>query len=266
MSLSQASWLQHPHVKRTGFVLLFYLFGPMIVHARHIWRQAAGPKWRAKNRWKHIFGSALLSLLWYVPVVVLHAPLFSFWASIFEITARFLHVPIIAWFGGTAFFLPFPNSLLLRWLLASPLAGLAACGLETFWPRTTWESKRVLSPDEQLFLAQQMTEEQQKIAALPSSRSVATKRTPITKKRKPHTQTGRTPAVPPANSLWGRIDWNTVSDTHPLQREALAAKRETQEHAQSQTQPDKNRGTVKIKKPASPPEYNWDEGEGSIPE
>jgi hypothetical protein len=133
----EASGLQHPYVKRIGFVLLFYLFGPMILRARQIWQKAAGPKWGAKSRWKHTLGAALLSLLWYVPVVVLATSLFSLWASIFEITAQFLYVPVIAWLGGTTFFLPFPDSLLLRWLFAYPLAGLVACGLEMFWPRTT---------------------------------------------------------------------------------------------------------------------------------
>jgi hypothetical protein len=280
MRMPETSWLQHPHTKRIGFVLLFYLFGPMILRVRHIWRKATGPSWHAEIRWERTLGSALLSLLWYVPIVLLASPLGSFWVSIFVTLARWFHFAQFALLGGTDFYLPVPGSLLLRWLLAYPLSGIVACGLEMFWPRTTWQSKRVITADEQFQLTQQVAAEKKRLKA---PHSPSTEDGMAKKKRQPRAKVQprqMVPVTPPTDSLWGQINWSAVPDSDPLKREALAARTEQQQairNQQQQTMPYKNPQTPKRSeqrtppqiidaKPAPPTTYNWDEGEGSIQE
>src|SRR5882672_5713170 len=74
-------WIKRmiPVEKVIGTVLLCYLIGPpVILYALVTQEYAAGPMWQAEKRWAQINGSAFLSLLWYVPIWLFHAPLASY--------------------------------------------------------------------------------------------------------------------------------------------------------------------------------------------
>jgi len=144
-------------VRWMGTLLLLYLGGPVFWLARGIQEEASAQVWQAERRWTHVHGSAFLSLLWYAPLLLFHALLAAFWASIFAFLARLLHVPFLALLGDATLFPPTPLNLLLRWVLALPLASLCATVLELLHPRTIWESRRVLTPEEQQQLARIQT-------------------------------------------------------------------------------------------------------------
>ncbi len=283
-----------PSAKWASILFLFYLIGPVIVYAKGTQAYAAGPMWEAEKRWARINGSAFLSLLWYVPLAIFHTPLASFWSSTFITFAEWFHLPFLAWFGGTSLITPLPSSTLLRWLLSFPLAGLLTIFMEMVQPQTTWETKRVLTSDEQREVAAAVAaQEKKKIRAAQKLSTTSTSTAaPPAKKRKPRTpatsKDEKAPRIPKADSLWGSIDWKTVPETHPLKQAArqeaqdLEAKRREKERsrwlAQQQASfpsPMVDSTLASPTKPASPPsaspatprgkdEYNWDEGEGSI--
>jgi hypothetical protein len=289
-----------PALRRISKLSLFYLFGPMPARACVLRDKAAGSTWQARQRWQRLSGSALLSLVWYLPVMVFAGPLATLWTSIFSAVANALHLPWLAYFGGTAIWLPLPSSMFLRWVLAYPLAGIVACGIEMIHPRTRWESKRVITPDEQLELAAQESK-RRKIERQTHTRSTNTKEdaqisTPRPKRaRAPRAEVPPGPSQVHPNSLWAKIDWNTVSESDPLKQEAEkeAAARAAEEQREEErnrflrqqqawlSQEATRRGAAQkasrqasanpSPSPSAPPtqpedEYNWDVGEGTIQE
>lgn len=276
--------------KWAGILTLFYLLGPVIFTARDTQLEAGGRAWHAKERWSRVFGSAVLSLLCYIPVLVFASPLAGFWISIFGGLASFLHLPFVSGLGGTSFWLPIPASMLLRWVLALPLTSWIALLLEAIRPHTTWEAKRVVTPSEQAQLAaEQAAEEKKRQAALSRRTSraqlTASKRTVSTGGRS-HSSPGEatrptTSAAKHTASLWDQIDWSQVPENHPLKQAAFeeaerqaAARRNAErtrsvlsQMAQQQEVPTSPApGTTNVSPaPSAPaPSYNWDEGEGTV--
>jgi len=287
-SHGRARWITF--AKWAGILTLFYLLGPVIFIARGTQLEAGGRAWHAEERWSRIFGSAVLSLLCYIPLLVFSSALAGFWASVFGGLALFLHLPFIRGLGGTSFWLPIPSSMLLRWVLALPLTSWIAFLLEAIQPHTTWEAKRVVSPDEQVQLAAaQAAEEKKRQAALARRTSraqlTASKKTaPTGGRSRASTGEATGPATPAAKhtaSLWDQIDWSQVPDTHPLKKAALeeaerqAAERRNAERTRSvlgqmaqqqeaATSPPKGTTNVSPAPSAPAPSYNWDEGEGTV--
>lgn len=285
-SQGRARWIAF--AKRAGILTLFYLLGPVIFIGRLTQLEAGGRAWQADERWSRVFGSALLSLLCYLPLLVFASPLAGFWASIFGGLADWLHLPFIRGLGGTAIFLPVPSSMLLRWVLALPLTSWIALLLELLQPHTTWEAKRVLSPDEQAQLTTERAAEEKKrqAAFARSSRAqlTASKRPGATRgQSRPSTSSAPqspTPAAKRTTSLWDQIDWSQVPDDHPLKKAALeeaerqAAARRNAERTQwvlgqmasQETATPPAQGTTDASpSPSAPaPSYNWDEGEGTV--
>ncbi len=286
-SHGRARWVTF--AKWAGILTLVYLFGPIIFIARGTQLEAGERPWHAEERWSRVFGSAILSLFCYIPVLVFASALAGFWASVFGGFADWLHLPFIRGMGGTAFWLPIPSSMLLRWLLALPLTSWIALLLEAIQPHTTWEAKRVLSPDEQVQLAAaQAAEEKKRQAALARQ----TSRAQLTASKRPVSTGGRsrpstgeatkptTPAAKHTASLWDQIDWSQVPDDHPLKKAALeeaerqAAERKSVERTRSvlgqiarqEAAASRTPGSTNISPvPEAPaPSYNWDEGEGTV--
>ncbi len=270
--------------KWTGILALFYLLGPVIFLGRDTQLEAGGRVWQAEERWAHVSGSAILSLLLYVPVLVFHTALAGFWASIFGGLALFLHLPFIRGLSGTAFWLPIPSSMLLRWVLALPLTSSLALLLERIQPHTTWEAKRVVSSDEQLQLAAAQAAEEKRQASRSSRAQLTASKKPVSTKRSSptHATQASQPTRLPAShtgSLWDQVDWSQVPDDHPLKQAAFeeaerqAAVRRNAERTrsvlgqmasqQATTEP-RSATTNQSVSPPDAPAYNWDEGEGTV--
>jgi hypothetical protein len=273
----------------TGILALFYLLGPVIFLGRDTQRETGGRVWHAEERWAHVSGSAILSLLWYVPVLVFHTALAGFWIALFGGLAAFLHLPFLRGLGGTIFWLPIPSSMLLRWVLALPLTSWIALLLEHIQPHTTWEAKRVVSPDEQVQLAAAQAAEEKKRQAALSRRSsqaqLTASKKPVSTKRSRPTHAAQTsqPTTRDARhtgSLWDQVDWSQVPDDHPLKQAAFeeaerqAAERHNAERTRSvlsqmanqqkATTPPRSAATNESVAPPETPAYNWDEGEGTV--
>jgi hypothetical protein len=279
----RARWVTF--AKWAGILALFYLLGPMIFLGRDTQREAGGRVWQAGERWAHVSGSAILSLLWYVPVLVFHSALAGFWVSIFGDLASWLHLAFLLGLGGTSFWLPIPSSMLLRWVLALPLTSWIALLLEEIRPQTTWEAKRVVSPDEQVQLA---AEEQKRQAALlrrTSRAQLTASKKPVSTRGQSRPSTGSattstTPAAKQTASLWDQIDWSQIPDGHPLKQAAFeeaerqAAERRNAERTRSvlsqmasqEATTTPRRGATSESATPSAPAYNWDEGEGTVTE
>jgi len=280
--------------KWAGILVLLYLIGPFtLLYTVGIHMYVTGSAWQVAKRWARMNGVALLSLLWYLPIIVFHASLGSLWTSLFTAIVRWIHLPILIWFGGITIFPPVPSSTLLRWLLSLPLAGLLTHLLEAVQPRTVWETKRIITPEEQGALAAaQAAEEKKKIAQAQRKSKViqTTTTTPPKPRRTRTTKEEQPPRTAKSDSLWGEIDWNKVPETHPLKQavrheaEQVQAKGRKDERnrwlAQQQASQQEPRGsslqsiestlTPPTTKPTPPSphesDYNWDEGEGSIQE
>ena len=141
-------------VKWAAILILLYLIGPFtLLYAMGTHMYVTGSPWQVAKRWTRMNGVALLSLLWYLPIIVFHASLGSLWTFLFTTIARWTHLPILIWFGGITIFPPVPSSTLLRWLLSLPLSGLLTHLLEVVQPRTIWETKRIITLEEQGALA-----------------------------------------------------------------------------------------------------------------
>ena len=275
-----------PFAKLVEWLILIYLIGPItILYAIGTQAYAAGPMWQAEKRWANVNGSVLLWLLLYIPIAIFHAPLAAFWTSIFITFAQWFHLPVLAWLGGTSILPPLPSGMLLRWVLSFPLSGLLAIIMEAMDPQTTWETKRVLTSDEQVAMAAAITaKEKKKIAAIQKSRTTATSTTPAPKKKKPRTpakpKDAQQPIIPKADSLGGSVDWKNVPDSHPIKQAALQEARDleaeqredarnqwlAQQHASFKPSLIVDSTLASPAQPATPveDEYNWDEGEGSI--
>lgn len=256
-----------------GMLVLLYLGGPMFWLARGIQEEASAQVWQAERRWARVHGSAFLSLLWYAPLFLFHTPLAAFWATIFGFLARLLHVPFIVLLGDATVFPPTPMNLLLRWVLALPLAPLCATVLELFHPRTVWEFQRVLTPEEreQLARAQAITHPTPKPAR---SRRAAPTITVVEERPAPSPapQTTPAPVTQPQNTT-------TLASTQhqtPGQREVRESRqrpdavrtttpRTRQQHENAFSQLLALPQTTQRRPPApSPARFTWDEGDGII--
>lgn len=278
----RARWITF--AKWAGILALFYLLGPVIFLGRSTQLEAGGRVWQAEERWAHISGSTIFSLIWYVPILIFHSALAGFWISLFAGLALLLHLPFIRELGGTAFWLPLPSSMLLRWVLALPLTSWIALLLERIQPHTTWEAKRVVSPDEQMQLAASQAAEEQRLARRSSRAQLTASKKPVPTKRSSPSRTAQAsqPTRLPAShtgSLWDQVDWSQVPDDHPLKQAAIeeaerqAAERRNAERtrsvlhqvAQQQATTPPSRGTTNTSvTPPETPAYNWDEGEGTV--
>lgn len=282
--LTAARWI--------GLLLLFYLLGPVVMLAKITQEEAAYQMWRAQERWAQVSGSGIASLLCYVPIVLFHGPLATFWATSFVALAQGLHLPALVWLADTSLWPPVPSSTLLRWFLAYPLSGLLALFIEAVQPRTVWETKRVLTTEEQQTV-KAIAQEQRRLKAAQQANIAAQKTTAAARKpRKPRASTRpqqKQPAPPPpSNSLWGRINWSAVPETHPLK---AAVREEVARRAAPPQEEERHRlmaeqQAARTHYPSSPqiidampahptprsaslleeeaPAYNWDEGEGRV--
>jgi hypothetical protein len=294
-SIGQSStmWLS-TLAKWVSLISSLYLIGPVTFVVRSIQLEASAQVWQADKRWANTVGSALLSLLWYVPVFVFHTALARLWTYLFATSAEFLRLPFVALLGGTTLWPPTPMNLLLRWLLALPCASLLACALEMFHPETRWEPRRVVSVEEALELAAVQAVSEKKRNA---SRTRRTSPAPV-RGVAPRTPAGAQWSLSPGQqsakpipqgerrpSLWDQVDLSKVSDDDPVKRAALQeAERQAAEQryagrkpwAASQMSAQEQEPATKPSVPALPNEqqpspaptpsvdYDWDEGEGVV--
>lgn len=157
--------------------------------------------------------------------------------------------------------------MLLRWVLALPLTPWIALLLENIQPHTTWQARRVVSPDEQLQLAAAQEALEKKRQAAQARRSSQAQPTaskkPVSTGKRSHSSTKRS------------------SQTHAALASQLAAleeaERQAAEHrnaertrsvlsqmAQQATTPPPKGATNASVSPPEAPAYNWDEGEGTV--
>src|SRR5260221_12516720 len=92
-SHGRARWVTF--AKWAGILTLVYLFGPIIFIAPSTQLEASERPWHAEERWSRSFGSAILSLLCYIPVLVFSRALAGFCASSFGGLASLLLPPVI---------------------------------------------------------------------------------------------------------------------------------------------------------------------------
>jgi hypothetical protein len=282
-----------------GWFVAIYLLGPVLVGA-YVKREYASQAWHPQEHWARLGGSALIvPLLWYLVLIYLRATLTTLWAALFVLLATWTHLTPLARLGDTSLFPPTFTNLLFRWLLCLPLAGLLACALEMIHPQTRWEpSQRVLTPEEQVAVTARVAAEERK-------RSQAANTSPLTNRsvtkpkvrsrtttRRHREETVAGPVIPKADSLWGAVDWNTVSDTHPAKQAAIeAAQMRTHQQQEASREAARNRwltqqaASLQPQPPsASRPrrqavphlqststaheqpsdEYDWNDGEGTV--
>ena len=245
--------------------LLFWLIGPVIFPALLIQRWAAAPIWDARERWTSIKGSAFLSLLWYLPAILLHHQLTFLWTR----------VPAL---GEASFFPPTLTNMLFRWVMALPLAHLLVWILEVISPKTVWHPQRVPLPGEQALGTPAQSKDLKQTRRKTTKqgtykRNSGQKTQHTTIPSQAPTAPGQTspgsPAVAkppstPASESTPKEErdrwtlWEQLPEDHPWKQEA---KREAarQAAAQQTKQP-----PVELKPSSQSEEYNWDEGEGSL--
>lgn len=219
-----------------GKLALLYLAGPAPFRAVTLRKTiAAGQPYHAERRWEeHTAVAVLLPLVLYGSLWYLHTPFTLAWSGLFTTVAGWIHVPLFAQLGAVSLFPPTPGNLLFRWLLALPLTPLIARLLEQRAPLTQWETRRVITPeDQQAHQAVIAAEEEERKAiaetkraereALKAEKEARASRTRVKPPDKP-----KTPYIPSKTSLWGQVDWSKVDDNHPLKQQTLAAAQEVQ--------------------------------------
>jgi hypothetical protein len=244
--------------------LLFWLIGPVIFLALLIQRWAAAPIWDARERWTSVKGSALLSLLWYLPAILLSKELTSLWSR----------VPAL---GEASIFPPEFANMLYRWVMALPLVYLLAWIFEVISPKTVWHPRRVLLPGEQVLatsaqsvsskktrrkITQQRTVSNDPAYRRTDTASEQTSRVP-TRSSQGLRVAAKTPGTPareskPREKRDSRTLWEQLPDEHPWKQEAT---RETVRQAGTQQA---NPPQVTSKPSSQQADYNWDEGEGTL--
>ncbi len=240
--------------------LLFWLIGPVIFPALLIQGRAAAPIWDAKERWTSVRGSAFLSLLCYLPTILLHQQLTSLWS----------HAPAL---GEASIFPPTFANVLFRWVMALPLVYLLAWIVEVISPKTVWHPKRVLLPDEQALVASTESKDSKKMRSKATQRRATsndsafkateqTSRVPTWSSQRVRV-TAKSPSTPareskPRKKRDARTLWEQLPDEHPWKQEA---KREATRQAGSQQAIPPQ---AKPNPSSQQADYNWDEGEGSV--
>ncbi|GCE15326.1 hypothetical protein [Tengunoibacter tsumagoiensis] len=271
-------------------VCLFYLVGPVLVRGRNLQRGAAGPLWNAEKRWFRIYREAFISLLWYAPLFIFFQPLSTFWSNLFQESASWLHLSILAILGTGSLFPPTLGNLSYRWCLCLPLAPVVACIWEKIQPNTTWIARRILTDEELTTLknATDLSQQSEQVAKLstPLQSSAKKPRAP----RKQSQQKALPPATAEKKSLWEQIDWSQIPDTNPVKIAAMQELNRREEEKQTlqrdqwlqeqakllDVAPVEQAVSLSIAEKTVPSEpetdiapkkgHNWDEGEGSIRE
>jgi hypothetical protein len=243
-----------------GMFMLLYLFGPVIYFARALQREASAQLWQASYRCAIVRRTSFLSLLWYIPLIMYHAPLTALWSALFMALTDILHFPTLAKFGEITLFPPTPMNILFRWFLALPLASLLACVFELLQPLTIKSFRRVLTPEEQAQLASHRAKQSEK-------------KTPTKKAEKPSED--KTSNARPSSASLQRTAKSTAQQkkTAAAQGWPLELTPFLQADAQEKV---RRQRELHIIVPATPtnrsgfsptpstPRYTWDEGEGMI--
>jgi hypothetical protein len=243
-----------------GMFMLLYLFGPVIFFARALQREASAQIWQASYRWAIVRRTSFLSLLWYIPLIMYHAPLTALWSALFMAVSHVLHFPALTKFAAITPFPPTTMNMLLRWFLAMPLASLLACVIELIQPLTIKSFRRVLSPEEQ--------------AQLASFRAKQTEKTMPTKKSE------KPPEDKTSNARSSSTSRQKTAKSTAQQKKTAAAqgwpqelttdpKAVAQEKAHRQRDPHIIVPATPTNRSANSPtqstsRYTWDEGEGMI--
>lgn len=133
-------------------VIFFLYIGPLPWLAYELQHWAAGSSWDWKDRWASVRGAAVFFILL---VVLMGASLI--------LPAPFIYQPLSdAWqhlslLGAFSLWPLLPAPILVRWLLALPLAPALALMLEHLSPAASHSLTRVLQPHEQAEMQQQQT-------------------------------------------------------------------------------------------------------------
>ena len=240
--------------------LLLWLVGPVIFPCLLIRKWAASPIWDAKDRWTSVKGTAFLSLFCYLPAILFHQQLTSFWS----------HVPTL---GEASIIPPTFDNMLFRWAMALPMVSLLAWIVEVISPKTVWHPRRVLLPVEQALVASTQPKDSkqtrrkatQQHAASNGSVDVANKKSSEQTSR-PSTQSSqgvrvaeKTPvsqrgkASLEKNAIRGRYGSSCQISIPGNKRLHIKG-----EHNKS------HRHRSHLKPSAQQADYNWDEGEGTL--
>jgi len=223
--------------KRIGQLLLWYLFGPTPFLALEIKEEAAALTWDARERQTSLKGSAFLHPLLYVPLFLLRSQIAWLWTGLFSLLAHLIHLPGLAdWLGQAAIWPLTPSTMLYRWALALPLIQCLAWVLSRVQKQkgSAPTPTRVLLPEELASLPRPRTSAPAKRKGTPSSTVQLTASSSTASPRRrastgevrkarnaPEAEVAPRPIVPPADSLWGQVKWDQVTDTDPLKQAAL---------------------------------------------
>lgn len=261
-------------------LLLFYLFGPAVLHALK-------PFPRDERPWLATREGAWMMLAWYLPAWLFFSSLTHLWLSLFTIIAHLIHVPLLALPGDTSFWPLTYSNLFWRWLVVLPATGMVAyLSHPSAQPPhnipSSQPSRRILTPEETQQLAdRRATEEKKRLQA--EQRRIRRATAPSTSKKAPsprvttaqRSSSTKVTSVAPNGSLWDSIDWTQVPDDHPAK---VAAMQEAQ-RTRWLTQQGQQQGllpTPSSLPPASPTssapqdddedegDYDWSQGEGTV--
>ncbi len=284
-------------VTLAAWIALWYLFGPAPYQGYALRKKLAreGNIWHASRRWdQHTSVALAWPLLCWAILAYFRGPVGAIWGAIFATVAGWIHLPAFALLGNASLFPPTPGNLLFRWLICAPLVSLIARTLEELQPQTQYTADRVITPEDRQVHMQIEQEEAAERKAIANAqkeerariKAIKAARAPRTSKKPPAVQ-GNGPHIPPATSLWGSTDWNSVPDSHPAKQamleelrkltpQQLADARREQRLAQSSSVTSAPDPASLSSKPVSPEpaapapnkqdsdEYDWSAGDGSV--
>jgi hypothetical protein len=243
-----------------GMFMLLYLFGPVIFFARALQREASAQIWQSSYRWAIVRRTSFLSLLWYIPLIMYHAPLTVLWSALFMAVSHVFHFPALAKFGAITLFPPTPMNILFRWFLALPLASLLACVFELIQPLTNKSFRRVLIPEEQAQLASHRAKQTEKTmptkkAVKPSEAQASNARPSSTSQQKTAKSTAQQKNTAAAQG------WPQKLTPYPQADAQEKVRRQREPHIIVPATPTNRSANSPTQ---STPRYTWDEGEGMI--
>ena len=244
-------------VKSLALLAALWFTGPAtLLIARLVRAWASENTWDARERWTSVKANAWLSLVWYLLGVLLHTQITTLWS----------HTP---WLGAASIYPPVLTNLIFRWVIALPLSPALAFLLESLFPKTARQTKRILLPEEQAKLDKQRQRSKRKRQQTP----------PITlAKAAPHTkQPGMAidslgslslpqQAPLPANARDPRTLWDRLPEDHPWKQAAIqeATRQGVAPPSPATHVVEQHQVTPQPTSLPAPEEYNWDEGEGSL--
>jgi hypothetical protein len=286
-------------VRLLPFLLILlglYLVGPAIFQAHKIKAWALASNWEAQARTQSVKRSAASTWLIALPLFILTPSLIGAWTWCFTWISGWSSLPLYAWIGTPSLWPLTPATLLFRWGLAFLFLPypLALAWIMLLDDREAYVPQRVLLPDEVLRLKTAPTATESRAAPKQTTRKKASKKqarvsraatkTPST--QEPPTTTPVTSdtstegaltrgVTPKSNSLWGGIDWEQVSDEHPLKQAAHEEARRTTTAPppqQNQTPPPTDPTPLSKRASSSPPPpapeedvYDWNKSDGTLP-